>query len=78
MSLAIKPYSLEVYGMWHRLVETTYFPSRILHLQAKKKSVMTITLRIGGDSRSIVVFEEAKSNHTFGLKSKPNSKFFWM
>ena len=34
---------------------------------------MTITLRIDGDSRSIVVFEELSSNYTFEPKSAPNS-----
>ena len=39
---------------------------------------MTRTLRIDGDSRSVVVFEEIKSNHTFGPMSAPNSDFFWI
>ena len=30
MSLAIKNYLLDLCGMWHRLIETTYSPSRIL------------------------------------------------
>ena len=40
ISLAIKPYLLELYGMWHCLVETTYSQSRIVQYQAKKKSVI--------------------------------------
>ena len=39
---------------------------------------MIITLRIDGDSSSIVVFEEVNSNHTFGPKKAPNTNFFWM
>ena len=38
---------------------------------------MTITLRIDSDSCSIAVFEEVKSNHTFGSKNAVNSDFFW-
>ena len=34
---------------------------------------MMITLRIGGDSHSIVVFEEVKTKHTFA----PNTDFFF-
>ena len=37
---------------------------------------MTITLRIYGDSRSIVVFEEVRFTHIFGPKSAQNSDFF--
>ena len=36
ISLAIKPYSLELCSMWNYLVETTYSPSRILQWQVKK------------------------------------------
>ena len=47
MSLAIKQYSLDMCGMWHRLVETTYSPSRILKLQTKKVGYhMTITVTV--------------------------------
>ena len=39
MSLAIKPYLLELYGVWHHLVVTTYSPNNIfLHIVAGKKS----------------------------------------
>ena len=37
---------------------------------------MIITFRIDGESRSIVVFEEVISSHTFGPKSAQNSDFF--
>ena len=56
MSPAIKPYSLEWCGMWHRLV---FFNNR----QKKVAYHNTITLQIDGDSRSIIVFEEVRCNH---------------
>ena len=74
MTLAINPYSHQLCGIWHRFVETTYPPSRILQYQAKKVGYhMTITLRIV--SCSLVVFEEVRSNHTFGPKSNQTVTF---
>ena len=74
MSLAIKPYLLELCGLWHRLIETPHSPIT----DKKVGYYMTITLRISGDSRSIVVFEKVSSNHIFGPKTVPKSYFFWM
>ena len=37
---------------------------------------MAITLKIDGDSRPIIVFEEVRSNHIFGPKRTPTSDLF--
>ena len=56
------------------------FPKSHSSIAGKKKVSyhMTIILQIDGYSRSIIIFKEVRSNHTFGSKSAPNSDFFWM
>ena len=49
--LAIKRYSLELPGIWHRLVKTTHF--HVVFFNSRQKTVgyhMTTTLRISSDS----------------------------
>ena len=58
ISLAINLYSLQLCSMWHRLVESTYSSSRILQYQAKTVGcLMSVMLRIDGDSRSNFIHE---------------------
>ena len=79
MSLAINPYSLEFCGMWHPSCSNHICSKSYSSIAVKKIDYhMTTMLRIDDDSRSIVIFEEVKSNHIFWPKSAPNSDFFWM